>query len=47
MQAAMAETTLGTLHGEPVNLTYDGENLSWTKVYELPGGKGIPKTGSF
>ena len=43
----MAETTLGTIHGEPVNLTYDGDVLSWTKVYELPGGKGIPSKGSF
>ena len=43
----MAETTLGTIHGEPVKLTYDGDVLSWTKVYELPGGKGIPSKGSF
>lgn len=43
----MAETTLGTLHGEPVNFTYDGDVLSWTKVYALPGGNGVPGTGSF
>ena len=43
----MAETTLGAIHGEPVNLTFDGDILSWTKVYELPGGKGIPSKGSF
>lgn len=43
----MAETTLGAIHGEPVNLTYDGDVLSWTKVYELPDGQGIPSKGSF
>lgn len=43
----MAETTLGAIHGEPVNFTYDGDVLSWTKVYELPGGKGIQPKGSF
>lgn len=46
-EAAMAETTLGAIHGEPVNLTYDGDVLSWTKVYELPDGRGIPSKGSF
>lgn len=43
----MADTTLGTIHGEPVNLTYDGDVISWTKIYELPGKDGIPKTGGF
>lgn len=43
----MAETTLGTLHGEPVNLTYDGDVLSWTTVSGLPGGKAIPQESNF
>ena len=42
----MVETTLGTLHGEPVNFTYNGDVLNWTKVYELPDEEGIPETGS-
>ncbi len=46
-QEMRATQTLGSLHGESVNFSFDKEGLHWTKVYALPGGKRIVDSGCF